>query len=61
MICPVFAQGLQVARKVGPAAGDPDAVAAPRQRAHDVPADEARAADDGDESVGRLNEHVKSP
>ena len=56
-----IAERLQVARKVGPAAGDADAVAAPGQRPHDVPADEARTADDGDESVGRLNEHGGHP
>jgi hypothetical protein len=58
---PGVAQGLQVARKVGPAAGHPDAVAAPGECAHDVPAEKARAADDGDESVGWLNEHGNHP
>ena len=41
------AQGLHMARKIGPAAGHPDAVAALGQRPHNVAADKARAADKG--------------
>ena len=51
------AQGLQMARQIGPPAGNADAVAALGQRPDDMPANEARTADDGDQSVGRLNEH----
>ena len=61
MIWPGVAQGLQMARKIGPAAGHADAIAALGQRPHDVAAEKARAADDGDESVGRLNEHGNHP
>ena len=48
------AERLQVAGEVGPAHRDADAVAALGQRAHHVAAEEARAAEDGDQRVDWL-------
>ena len=45
------AERLQVAGEIGPAHRDPDAVAALGERAHHVAAEEARAAEDGDQRV----------
>ena len=56
-----IAEGLQVAGEIGPAAGHADPVSTAGQRPHDVPAKETRSADDGDESVGWLNEHGNHP
>ena len=44
---------LHMAREIGPAAGDADAIAAFGERPHDMPAEKARAADDGDQCLGR--------
>ncbi|BCG76780.1 hypothetical protein MesoLj113b_03220 [Mesorhizobium sp. 113-3-3] len=47
-----IAERLQMAGKVGPPAGDPDAVAALGQRAHDMAADKARPAKDDNKLWG---------
>ena len=47
------AERLQMAGEIGPAHRDADAVAALGQRAHHVAAEEARAAEDGDQRVER--------
>ena len=46
------AERLQVAGEIGAAHRDPDAVSALRQRAHDMAAEKARAAEDRDQGVG---------
>jgi hypothetical protein len=45
------AQGLEMTGKVRPTHRDPQPIAAPGQRSHDVTADETGASDDGDEPV----------
>ena len=59
---PDHAERLQVAGEIGTAHRHADAVAALRQRLHDIAADEARAAEDGDELGGgcRTASHSRS-
>jgi hypothetical protein len=45
------AERLQEIRKLGPAHGDADAVAALGERAHDMAAEKSRAAENGDERI----------
>jgi hypothetical protein len=55
-----LAERLQEAGKLGAADGDANAVAEFRQRAHDVTAEEARAAEYGDERFERNRGHARS-
>ena len=52
MDLPDAAERLQEIGKLGPAHGDADAVAALGERAHDMAAEEAGAAENGDKGVG---------
>ena len=52
MDLPDAPERLQVARKIGPPHGVADAVALARERAHQVAADEARAAEHRDQRFG---------
>ena len=49
---PDIAERLQMAGKVGPPGRDADAIAAPGERAHHMPPDEAGAAENGDQLRG---------
>jgi hypothetical protein len=50
-----IAKRLEMSGKVGAAAGDADAIAAPRQRAHDVPSYESRPTEN-DHEFGSLQD-----
>src|SRR5258708_34470993 len=60
MDLPDLSQRLQETGKLRPADGHPNAVAEFGQRAHDVTAEETRAAEDGDERFERNGGHPRS-
>jgi hypothetical protein len=60
MNLPDLSQRLQKARKLGPAHSDADAVSELRERAHDVTAEEAGAAEHGDKRFQRDGGHARS-
>src|SRR5260370_3571842 len=61
MDLPDLSQRLEETGKLRPADGHPNAVAEFGQRAHDVTAEETRAAEDGDERFERNGGHARSP
>ena len=60
MDLPDLAQRLQEAGKLGPAHSDADTVAELRERAHDVTAEKAGAAEHGDKRFQRNGGHARS-